>query len=80
MITTHLEEFLRGNAVGLLFAILGIGYLIGKTRVRGFEFGSISGVLFVGLLFGNFGYQLHPTVQSLGFVMGSVASRSIETR
>ena len=66
---THLEEFLRNNPVGLLFAVLGLGYLVGKTRIRGFELGSISGVLFVGLVFGHFGYDFNPTVQSIGFVL-----------
>jgi putative transport protein len=55
--------------VGLLFAVLGLGYLLGKTKIRGFEIGSISGVLFVGLVFGHFGYELHPTIQSVGFVL-----------
>ena len=62
-------EFLRSNPVGLLFAVLGLGYLLGKTKIRGFEIGSISGVLFVGLVFGHFGYELNPTVQSIGFVL-----------
>jgi hypothetical protein len=26
-----LEEFFRSNPVGLLFAVLGLGYLVGKT-------------------------------------------------
>ena len=65
----YLEAFLRGNPVGLLFAVLGLGYLLGKTKIRGFEIGSISGVLFVGLVFGHFGFELNPTVQSLGFVL-----------
>jgi putative transport protein len=66
---THLAEFLRGNPVALLFAVLGLGYLVGRTKIRGFEFGSISGVLFVGLFFGHFGYDFNPTVQSIGFVL-----------
>jgi putative transport protein len=64
-----LEEFFRNNPVGLLFAVLGLGYLVGKTKIRGFELGSISGVLFVGLVFGHFGYDFNPTVQSIGFVL-----------
>ena len=67
--TTALDEFLRGNPVGMLFLVLGLGYLVGKTSIRGFELGSISGVLFVGLLFGHFGYSLNATVQSIGFVL-----------
>jgi len=69
MMITALDEFFRGNPVGMLFLVLGLGYLVGKTSIRGFELGSISGVLFVGLLFGNFGYQLNQTVQSIGFVL-----------
>jgi putative transport protein len=66
---TYIGEFLRSNPVALLFAVLGLGYLVGKTRIRGFEIGSISGVLFVGLVFGHFGYDFNPTVQSIGFVL-----------
>jgi putative transport protein len=66
---TYLAEFLKGNPVALLFAVLGLGYLVGRTKIRGFEFGSISGVLFVGLFFGHFGYEFNPTVQSIGFVL-----------
>ena len=64
-----LSEFLQGNAVATLFLVLGLGYLVGKTSIRGFNLGSVSGVLFVGLVFGHHGYSLHPTVQSLGFVL-----------
>jgi putative transport protein len=65
----HLAEFLRSNPVALLSAVLGLGYLVGRTKIRGFELGSISGVLFVGLFFGHFGYTFNPTVQSIGFVL-----------
>ena len=33
----YVLEFLRTNPVGLLFAVLGLGYLVGKTKIRGFE-------------------------------------------
>lgn len=65
----YLEEFFRGNSVALLFVVLGLGYLVGKTSIRGFQLGSISGVLFVGLVFGHFGYEFNPNVQSVGFVL-----------
>ncbi|MHC5110520.1 MAG: aspartate:alanine exchanger family transporter [Planctomycetota bacterium] len=64
-----IAEFLRGNQVAVLFLVLGLGYLVGKTRVKGFEAGSISGVLFVGLLFGNYRFEISPMVQSMGFVL-----------
>ena len=64
-----LDHLLRENPVGLLFVILAFGYLIGKTKVRGFELGSVTGVLFSGLVFGHFGYEISPTTQTFGFVM-----------
>ncbi|MBN2384276.1 hypothetical protein JXQ70_15470 [bacterium] len=35
----------------LLFVIIGIGYVVGKIKIKGFSLG-IAGVLFTGLLFG----------------------------
>jgi putative transport protein len=66
---TVLEEFLRNNPAGMLFTVLGLGYLVGKRKILGFELGSITGVLFVGLVFGHFGYEFNPTLQSIGFVL-----------
>ena len=64
-----LDHLLREHPVGLLFVVLAVGYLIGKTRVRGFELGSVTGVLFAGLVFGHFGFQMPPEVKTFGFVM-----------
>ena len=64
-----LGEFLRSSPVGVLFFVLGLGYLVGKTRIRGFEAGSVSGVLLVGLGFGHLGFEPNPTVQSMGFAL-----------
>ena len=63
------DQFLRDNPIGLLFVVLALGYLIGKTKVRGFEAGPVTGVLFAGLLFGHLGYELTPAAQTFGFVM-----------
>jgi putative transport protein len=64
-----LDLLLRDNPVGLLFVVLAAGYLIGKTRVRGFELGSVTGVLFAGLVFGHYGFELGPGVQTFGFAL-----------
>ena len=66
---TAFVEFLRGNPVAVLSLVLRLGYLVGKTKIRGFEAGSVTGVLFVGLLFGHFGFEPHPIVQSIGFTL-----------
>jgi len=64
-----IDQFLRSNPVGLVFLVMGLGYLVGRTSIRGFELGSVSGVLFVGLIFGHFGYVPNATTQSVGFVL-----------
>lgn len=66
---TFVIEFLKTNPVATLFLVLGLGYLVGRTKIRGFEIGSITGVLFVGLVLGHFGFELNATVQSVGFVL-----------
>jgi putative transport protein len=64
-----IDGVLRGNPIALLFVILAAGYLVGKTKIRGFEFGPVTGVLFAGLVFGHFGYELSASAQTFGFVM-----------
>jgi putative transport protein len=64
-----ISDFLHSNPAGLLFLVLGLGYLVGKLSIKGFELGSVSGVLFVGLFFGHAGFAINATVQSVGFVL-----------
>ncbi len=63
------EEFLRDNPVAVLSLVLGLGYLVGKTSIRGFEPGSVTGVLLVGLVFGSLGFEPNPMVQTIGFTL-----------
>ena len=65
----ELHDFLKSQPVGLLFLVIGIGYLVGRMRIGSFDLGPVSGVLFAGLVFGNFGYEMSPTVQTMGFVL-----------
>lgn len=51
-------HLLSENFLLLLFLVAGLGYLIGKIRIKGFSLG-IAAVLFVGLAFGSLG----PTVE-----------------
>ncbi len=64
-----LQTFLAENPVGLLFLVVGTGYLIGKIRIASFDLGPVTGVLFAGLVFGNYGYEMSSTVQTMGFVL-----------
>ena len=53
----------------LFFTILGIGYLLGKVSVKGFSLGPVAGVLFVGIVFGHYGYRFGPSAQAVGFAL-----------
>jgi len=66
---SFLKELLLTNPVLVFFVVLGFGYLVGKISIKGFEFGSVAGVLFVGLLFGHLGYGQESGFQSIGFIM-----------
>jgi len=62
-------HLLQKQPVLTLFLILGIGYLIGGFKIRGFSLGSVAGVLFAGLFFGHFGFKMSPGAQSVGFAL-----------
>jgi putative transport protein len=67
MSTVH--QFLLDQPVALLFLVVGLGYLVGKIRFGSLDLGPVSGVLFAGLVFGHYGLQISPTVQTTGFVL-----------
>ena len=69
MFLDALAGLLRDNQALLFFVVLGFGYLLGKIKIKGFEFGPVAGVLFVGLVFGHYGYGNDLPVQSIGFMM-----------
>ncbi|ALC91305.1 YidE/YbjL duplication [Bacillus sp. FJAT-18017] len=56
----------------LLFLILFLGSVLGKLSVKGLSLGT-SGVLFVAMIFGHFGYQINETIQQLGLSLFIVA-------
>ncbi len=59
---------LRDQPVVLLFLIIGLGYLVGKIHVKGFELGPAGGVLFAALAFGHFGFEIPAFIETIGFV------------
>lgn len=55
----------------LLFLVIGLGYLIGKIKIKGFELGSAAGVLFAALLFGHLGkgdFAIPKIIETIGFI------------
>ncbi len=67
--SSQLFHLLQKQPVLTLFLILGIGYLIGGLKIKGFSLGSVAGVLFAGLFFGHFGFKMSPGAQSVGFAL-----------
>jgi putative transport protein len=65
----NILEFLGQNPVVPLFVILGLGLLVGKIRIAGVEIGGVTGVLFLGLAFGHYGFRLPPASVNLGFIL-----------
>jgi len=64
-----LIDFLASSPLLLLFAVIGIGYLLGSIRVLGFSLGPAA-VLFVGIFFGSLDSRLR--IADLVYVLGLV--------
>lgn len=61
-------DAILSDPMKLLFLVIGLGYFIGKLKVKGFELGPSVGVLFVALWLGHKGYSLPPELGTLGFI------------
>jgi putative transport protein len=64
-----LQGLMRAQPLLVFSLVVAIGYLIGKFRIKGFELGGVTGVLFTALVFGHFGYEGSPILQTLGFML-----------
>ena len=64
-----LYDLFKQSPALVIFMAIGLGYLIGKVNIRGFELGPTGGVLLVGLLFGHFGFDEHPFLGTIGFIL-----------
>lgn len=56
------------NHIFLLLLVTLLGMALGKLRLKSFSLGS-SGIIFVALIFGHFGYTLPADFQTLGLVL-----------
>ena len=61
--------FLQSHPVFNLFLILGTGLVVGKFRIRGTEIGSVTGVLFIGIIAGHFNLPIPTASHSIGFIL-----------
>lgn len=64
-----ISDFLHAQPVLVFFLVLAAGYLVGRFTVAGINLGSAGGVLLAGLLFGHWGFEMYPAIQTLGFAI-----------
>lgn len=63
-----LVNYLQQNQIVLLLLIITIGFLFGKIKIMGFSL-EASGILFVAMFFGHYGFQLNNDFQVLGLLL-----------
>jgi putative transport protein len=61
--------FLQWHPVFNLFLILGTGLVVGKFRIGSTEIGSVTGVLFIGIIAGHFNLPIPTASHSIGFIL-----------
>ncbi len=61
--------FLQTQPVFNLFLILGTGLVIGKIRIGDIEIGSVTGVLFIGLIAGHLWLPIPKVSHDIGFLL-----------
>ncbi len=52
-----------------IFLTLAVGYFLGQIKIKGFSLGGVTGVLLVGVLVGQLGISISPTVKSAFFLI-----------
>jgi putative transport protein len=60
---------LAQNPILVLFLLLGLGLIVGRIKIAGVELGSVTGVLFVGLLVGHLELPVPVASHNIGFVI-----------
>ena len=65
----NLYELFLESKILVVFTVVGLGYLIGRVNLRGFELGATGGVMIIALVFGHFGFEAEPFLGTIGFTM-----------
>ncbi len=62
-------ETLRQHPELAIFLTLGLGYLLGKFKLKTFTLGAVTGTLLIGVLVGQLGITISPNVKAVFFLM-----------
>lgn len=52
-----------------LFLTIGLGFLVGKIRIRGFQIGSVTAVLLIGVLIGQLRIPMSGPIKMFFFML-----------
>lgn len=61
-------QYLQSHQTVLLFLIISLGFLFGRIRIMGFSF-EASGILFMAMVFGHYGFVLNEDFQTFGLIL-----------
>lgn len=64
-----LFNILRNHPVLALFLTVGLGFFLGKLKIKGFALGSVTSVLIVGVIIGQLGIELSPQIKNIFFML-----------
>lgn len=60
---------IQGSPELAIFLTLALGFAIGQIKIKGFSLGAVTGVLLMGVLIGQLGISISPTVKSAFFLI-----------
>jgi len=60
---------MQGSPELAIFLTLALGFAVGQIKIKGFGLGSVTGVLLMGVLIGQLGIVISPTVKSTFFLI-----------
>lgn len=66
---SEILSFFQSHPVINLFIILGAGVVVGKIKIGNIDFGSVTGVLFIGLIAGHIGITIPTAAGNIGFII-----------
>lgn len=61
--------FIQSHPVINLFLLLGAGVVVGKIKIGNIAIGSVTGVLFIGMIAGHFGFPVPTAALNIGFIL-----------
>ncbi|MDE5552890.1 MAG: aspartate-alanine antiporter, partial [Muribaculaceae bacterium] len=65
----YIFNILRANPVIPIFLTIGLGFWIGQLKYKSFSLGPVAATLIIGVIIGQIGLDISPTVKTLFFML-----------